>query len=150
MAEHFGLAVALVDAHAGIAAASSAARELVKAHPALVSSDRRLGLISSRQSSAFRFALRCVISGQNAQTVRADDDCMAAPLALQLSRWKCETHCLVSLNALQPCQSDLSPLKAPFDLTIRQVELLELFSAGLTLAEIADELGLTHALRFET
>ena len=142
LAERFDLAVAWVDVHAGVQAASRAARHLIDTHPALITSHRHLGLISSRQSAEFQIALRYVLSGQPAQTIRADDDCMAAPLALQVTPWRCGAHCLVSMHAIQPCQIDLAPLKSPFGLTPRQVEMLELFSTGLTLAEIAKELGL--------
>ena len=142
LAEKFGLAVALTDIHAKLHQASSQARSLLREHPALVASDSRIGLMSHQQSNEFRIALRYVFSGQPRQTIRADDGCMGAPLALQISSWRCKTFCLVSFQPLAPQRIDLSHLSNPFDLTARQLRLLELFSQGLSLAEIAQHLKL--------
>jgi len=74
--------------------------------------------------------------------LRADDGCMGAPLALQVSPWRCDRICLVSFQPLAPRRIDLSHLSNPFDLTARQLHLLELFTEGSSLAEIAQSLGL--------
>lgn len=70
--------------------------------------------------------------------VRADDGCLSAPLGLHLSPWRCSNHCLLSLHRFEAQKTKLSLLVGVFDLTPRQLELLELFSQGLSLAEIAD------------
>ncbi|WP_420860328.1 helix-turn-helix transcriptional regulator [Algirhabdus cladophorae] len=142
LAEKFDLAVAVVDVHANISQQSSAAQVIIAKHPALLKSSTRIGLHSPQQSNLFRMALRYVVSGQPCQTLRADDGCMGAPLALQVSSWPMAKHCLVSLQPLVPQRADLSYLSNPFDLSNRQLQLLELFSEGLTLAEIAASLGL--------
>lgn len=115
---------------------------LITSHPALVSSNKRVGLLSHSQSSAFRLALRYVLSGQPLQTIRADDGCMGAPLAMQISPSRSPKHCLVNFQPLAPKRSDLSHLSAAFDLTSRQLQLLEAFSLGASLAEIAKDFGL--------
>lgn len=142
LAEKFDLAIALVDTHANLQQISTVGLRIMQDHPALLTSDKRIGLLSGTQSTEFRFALRYVLSGQPSQTVRADDGCMGAPLALQISPWRCNKACLVSFQPLTPRRIDLSHLCNPFDLTHRQLHLLELFSEGLSLAEIAQSLGL--------
>jgi DNA-binding NarL/FixJ family response regulator len=142
LAEKFDLATALVDVHAQIKIISTCAKAIVADHPALLQSTHRIGLMSSTKTSEFRVALRYVLSGQPAQTLRADDGCMGVPLALQISNWNCSHHCLVSFQVLEPSKIDLSHLSNPFDLTRRQLELLELFTAGLSFADIAQSLGL--------
>ncbi|WP_299415353.1 LuxR C-terminal-related transcriptional regulator [uncultured Sulfitobacter sp.] len=142
LAEKFNLAVALVDMHANVHRLASETEKIVQAHPALINSTKRLGLLSHKQSGLFRVALRAVLSGQDAMTLRADDGCMGAPLALQVSPWRCDRICLVSFQPLAPRRIDLSHLSNPFDLTARQLHLLELFTEGLSLAEIAQSLGL--------
>lgn len=142
LAEQFNLPVALIDVRANIAASSKAARDILTTHPALLSSTSRLGLHSHGQSNEFRIALRLVLSGQPSQTLRADDGCMGAPLALQISPWRCDQLCLVSFQSLSPQGISLSHLSNPFDLSARQLHLLELFTQGLPLAEIAQALNL--------
>lgn len=142
LADKFNLAVALVDVHANLAASSARATSLLNSHAAFIHSVRRIGLVSQNRSQGFRIALRCVLSGQPTQTLRADDGCMQAPLILQISNWPCSQHCLVSFHPLTPESADLKPIQGPYGLTNRQVQLLQLFTSGLPLAGIAGELNM--------
>lgn len=99
----------------------------------------RIGLASSTQSRAFRIALRRVLSSADEIMLRADDGCVAAPLGMHLSPWKCSEHCLVSFHRFETRIADLAPLATVFDLTPRQIDLLAHFSQGLSLAEIAQK-----------
>ena len=137
LAERFNLALALVDKAANICVASSEAARIMKTHPAILKSANRLGLSSASRSKEFRFALRCAFSGQQLQTLRGDDGCQGAPLALQVSSWKCQAHCLVNFHPLEPKPIDLAPLRTPFNLTRHQTHLLEDFSTGAILADMA-------------
>lgn len=138
LAEHFNLAVAVVDIQANILLASPAAKEMLETHPALLSSTRRVGLLSNTQSRAFRIAIRRVLSAGGEHMIRADDGCISAPLGLHLSPWQCASHCLVSFHPFAAQPADFTLLAGVFDLTPRQLDLLRHFSQGLSLAEIAE------------
>ena len=138
LAERFALSVAVIDHHANVLKASNAALDLLSVHPALLSSHMRIGLISSERSRAFRFAIRCVLASGKEQMIRADDGCVSAPLGLRISPWQCAKHCLVSFHPFEAQATDFSMLADVFELTPRQLDLMEHFSEGLSLAEIAE------------
>lgn len=138
LAERFNLAVAVIDIQANILDASSTAEEMLEAHPALLSSTRRVGLLPSAQSRAFRIAIRRVLPAGGEHMIRADDGCISAPMGLHLSPWKCPNHCLVSFHPFEAQPADFDLLAGVFDLTPRQLDFLRHFSQGLSLAEIAD------------
>lgn len=138
LAERFRLAVAVVDLQANIVVASPAVLNLLKSHPALLTSSNRIGLLSSGKSQAFRITLRRVLSSDKDYVIRADDGCVSAPLGLHISPWHCPNHCLVSFHVFEAQPTDFARLADVFDLTPRQLGLLKLFSEGLSLADIAD------------
>lgn len=142
LAERFDLPVAIVDRSANVLAASTTATEIIGHHPALLRSKTRIGLSNPSRSAEFRFALRRVLSGQVMQTIRADDGCQGAPLALQVSEWACEMHSLVTFQMIAPTPIDFSPIREPFGLTRHQSELLQSFTYGTPLSEIARDFRL--------
>ncbi len=137
LAERFNLAVALIDKAANVTCASSLAREIMGRHPAMINSTTRIGLSIPNRSSEFRFALKCVFAGQIMKTLRADDNCFGSPLALQISEWKCKSHCLLSFQLVEPKPIDLSAIKEPFGLSNHHVGVLEQFTSGAQLADVA-------------
>ncbi len=142
LAEKFGLAVAVVDIHANLTAVSTAGQRILNAHPAFIRSSRRIGLLRQDRSRAFRMGLRQVISGQPVQALRVDDGTSQAPLTLQLSSWASSDRCLLSFQSLSPRPINLTPIQDPYNLSNRQVELLQQFTAGMPLAGIASDLRL--------
>lgn len=142
LAERFSLAVAVIDMRANILKASPAAHDVIESHQALLSSKQRIGLLSPGPSRAFRIAIRQVLSTGGQHMIRADDGCMSAPLGLHLAPWHCANHCLVSFHPFAAQPADFSLLADVFDLTARQLDLLEHFSRGFSLAEIADRTSL--------
>lgn len=142
LAEKFDLAVAVVDIHANLAAVSTAAQSILSAHPAFIRSPRRIGVLRQDRSRAFRMALRQVISGQRVQALRIDDGTSQAPLTIQLSSWASSDQCLLSFQSLLPKPVTLTPIQEPYGLSNRQVELLQQFTSGVSLAGIATDLRL--------
>jgi DNA-binding CsgD family transcriptional regulator len=142
LASRFNLAVAVVDIHANVLTASPVAVAMLEHHPAFLNSNRRIGLLSHSQSKKFGIGIRRVLSAGSEHMVRADDGCVSAPLGLNLSPWKCPKHCLVSFHPFEPQPTDLHLLASVFDLTPRQIVLLQHFSQGLSLAQIAKQTNL--------